>query len=162
MCVLKNWKQLFLGKLIPYLLGQEYGIYLFLFLTYIFTRYLRNIHKKKTLNPRKHPRGKVWTHKIPTRKNFAPTKYPREKMRDPRNTHEKKLRPQEGTVTRWHETHETHNGKRLTEFSTLVVTKLKFLIFAVVFFYTSQMFLWFYFSIKIYTEINYVVNTWPF
>ena len=52
-CVLKNWKQLFLGKLIPYLLGQEYGIYLLLFLTYIFTRYLRNIHKKKTLNPRK-------------------------------------------------------------------------------------------------------------
>ena len=80
MCVLKNWKQLFLGKLIPYLLGQEYGIYLFLFLTYIFTRYLRNMHKKKPLNPRKHPRGKVWTHKIPTRKNFAPTKYSREKI----------------------------------------------------------------------------------
>ena len=38
--VLKNLKQLFLSKVIPDLLGQEHGIYLFLFLTYILTRYL--------------------------------------------------------------------------------------------------------------------------
>ena len=37
-CGVENWKQLFLSKLIPYLLGQEYGVYLVLFLTYIFTR----------------------------------------------------------------------------------------------------------------------------
>ena len=79
MCVLKNWKQLFLSKLILYLLGQEHGLYSFLFLTYIFTRYLRNIHKKKILNPQGYPREK-----------FGPTKYTREKISEPRNTHEKK------------------------------------------------------------------------
>ena len=90
-CILKNWKQLFLSKLILNLFGQEHGIYLFLFLTYTLTRYLRNIYKKKFLNPRRYPREKVWTHEIPTRKNFRPTKYPWEKMWDPRNTHEKKF-----------------------------------------------------------------------
>ena len=74
MCVLKNWKQLFLSKLILYLLGQEHGLYSFLFLTYIFTRYLRNIHKKKCLNPQ----------------GNEPTKYTREKISEPRNTHETK------------------------------------------------------------------------
>ena len=61
-CVLKNWKQLFLSKLILYLLGQEYEIY-FSFLTHIFTRYLQNFHEKK-----------FWTHETPTRKNYGPTK----------------------------------------------------------------------------------------
>ena len=79
-CVLKNWKGLFLSKLILYLLGKEHGLYSFLFLTYIFTRYLRNIHKKKILNPQGYPREK-----------FGPTKYTREKISEPRNTHEKKM-----------------------------------------------------------------------
>ena len=112
-CVLKNWKGLFLSKLILYLLGQEHGLYSFLFLTYIFTRYVRNIHKKKILNPQGYPREK-----------FGPTKYTREKISEPRNTHEKKCgtheiptrkitdsRKPSGTMARgprypqWYETH---------------------------------------------------------
>ena len=61
-----------------FLLGQEYGIY-FLFLTFIFTRCLRNIHEKKF-------RTRENTHE----KKFGPTKYLPEKNLDPRNTHEKK------------------------------------------------------------------------
>ena len=81
-------------------MGQEHGIYLFLFLTYIFTRYLQNIHEKI-----------FWTHEIPTKKTFDPqntyekkiwsTKFPREKILDSRNTHEKKFRTLEDTVARW-------------------------------------------------------------
>ena len=161
MGVLKNWKQLFLSVTYSYLLGQEYGIYLFLFLAYIITRYLCNMHEKKfctheithkknigptkyppekILDPRnihekifgptKQPREKIWTHEIPTRKNFGPTKYPREKIFEPtkyprekiadsRNTHEKNFWTHEGTVVRWHKTHETHHSTRPTEFSTL-------------------------------------------
>ena len=113
-CILKNWKQLFLSKLILNLFGQEHGIYLFLFLTYTLTRYLRNIYKKKFLNPRRYPREKIsdppnihekkcGTHEIPMRKNFRPTKYPREKITDSRR--------HSGTIARgprdprWHETH---------------------------------------------------------
>ena len=56
----------------------------------------------------KHPREKFWTHKIRTRK-----------ILDQWNTHEKKFCIHEGKMTRWHETHETHNGTRYTEFNTL-------------------------------------------
>ena len=59
--VLKNWKQLFLSKLILYLLGQEYDIY-FSFLTYIFLRYLRNIHEKKFWTHENTHEKKLWTH----------------------------------------------------------------------------------------------------
>ena len=124
-CILKNWKQLFLSKLILNLFGQEHGIYLFLFLTYTLTRYLRNIYKKKNFwthedthekkfGPTKYPREKIsdppnihekkcGTHEIPMRKNFRPTKYPREKITDSRR--------HSGTIARgprdprWHETH---------------------------------------------------------
>ena len=40
-----------------------------------------------------------------------------DKVLDSRNTHKKKLRTHEGTVARWHE---THDGTRPTEFSTLL------------------------------------------
>ena len=81
---------------------------------------------RKTLGPTKYPREKVldqrnnhekklWTHEIPTRKNLIPTKYPRENILDPRNTHEKNFRTHEGTIARWHV---THDGTRPTEFST--------------------------------------------
>ena len=43
-----------------------------------------------------------------------------DKVLDSRNTHKKKLRFHEGTVARWHEAHETHDGTRPTEFSTLL------------------------------------------
>ena len=110
-CILKNWKQLFLSKLILNLFGQEHGIYLFLFLTYTLTRYLRNIYKKKIFEPTKIPtrksldprnthEKKFQTHQISMRKNVGPTKYPWEKIFDPQNTHEKKLRTHEGTVAR--------------------------------------------------------------
>ena len=86
-CVLKNWKQLFLSKLFLYLLGKGYSIY-FLFLTYVFTRYLQNIDEKKIWNheiPTKKKfqihKKKIETHKTPRRKDFGPTKYPREKIR---------------------------------------------------------------------------------
>ena len=44
-------------------------------------------------------------------------KYPRENILDPRNTHEKNFRTHEGTMARWHQ---THDGMRPTEFSTLI------------------------------------------
>ena len=103
-CVLKNWEQLILSKLILYLLGQEYGIY-FLLLTYIFTRQLRNIHEKKSLDPRKYPRVKFWTHEKKLWTHEIPTR--------------KKLRTHEGTAPRWHEAHEGHDDTRPAEFSTL-------------------------------------------
>ena len=59
--MLKNWKQLFLSKLILYFLGQEYDIY-FSFLTYIFLRYLRNIHEKKFWTHENTHEKKLWTH----------------------------------------------------------------------------------------------------
>ena len=37
----------------------------------------------------------------------------------PRNIHEKKFRTLEGTMARWCETNETHDGTRPPEFSTL-------------------------------------------
>ena len=58
----------FLNNLILYLLGQEYGIY-FSFLTYIFSRYLQNIHERK-IGPTKYLRKKISD--------------PREKITDPR------------------------------------------------------------------------------
>ena len=102
-CVLKNWKQLFLSKLFLYLLGKGYSIY-FLFLTYVFTRYLQNIDEKKIWNheiPTKKKfqihKKKIETHKTPRRKDFGPTKYPREKIR-----HTMAQGPQD---PRWHKTH---------------------------------------------------------
>ena len=91
MLAMKYTPNIFLISL--YDLGQEYGIYLFLFVTYIFTRDLRNIRKgifwtheistRKRLDPQNTPEKKFWTHKTPTRKTFRPTKYPREKNLDP-------------------------------------------------------------------------------
>ena len=82
----------------------------------------RNTHEKK-FETRKIPtRKKFGTHEIPIRKYFEPTKYPREKIFDPRNTHGAKM-------TRWHWTHETHDGTRPTKFCSLVMkeTQLFFL-----------------------------------
>ena len=100
----KIGKKIFLSKLILYLLRQEYSIY-FSFLTYIFTRYLRNIHEKnfgstqitskKSFRPTNYPQEKIGTHEIPTKRYFGPTKYPREKNYGP-------------TKARW------HNGTRPT------------------------------------------------
>ena len=51
-----------------------------------------------------------WTLEIPTRKNLEPTKYLPEKIWDPRNTHEKNFRTNEGTAARWYKTYETQDG----------------------------------------------------
>ena len=70
---------------------QEHGI-CFLFVTYIFTRYLQNIHEKK-----------VWTYENTHQKKFGPTIYPREKIRDQRrygSTMARRLRD-----SQWHEIH---------------------------------------------------------
>ena len=80
------------------------AIYLFIFLTCLFTSYARTIHEKKIWTLEK----KNMTHKMPTRKKFkaskyspdknlGPTKYSREKISDPRK----------------------HDGTRPMEFSTL-------------------------------------------
>ena len=75
------------------------AIYLFIFLTCLFTSYARTIHEKKIWTLEK----KNMTHKMPTRKKFeaskyspkkkkiGPTKYPREKISDRRNTHQTKI-----------------------------------------------------------------------
>ena len=39
-------------------------------------------------------------------------KYQQEKNLNPRNVHEKKFRTHAGTMTRWHETYENHEGTR--------------------------------------------------
>ena len=97
--------------LIPYLLAQECGVYLLLFLTY----YIHEV-------PTKHSREKIWTHEIRTERNFGPTKHPRENnfgpTKHPREkirTHEIPMRknfgPTKGTTARdsrdlrLHETH---------------------------------------------------------
>ena len=51
-----------------------------------------------------------WTLEMPTRKNLEPTKYLPEKIWDPRNTHEKNFRTNEGTTARWSKTYETQDG----------------------------------------------------
>ena len=111
--LLKNWKQLFLSKLVPYLLGRS-TVFIYSYSSLI---YLRGTYKKSI-------RKKIWIHKNTHQKIFEPTKYPREKMWDPRNTHEEKLLTHEGTMTRWHEAIETYDGTRPTEFSTLVLHTL--------------------------------------
>ena len=86
-------------------------------------------------------RKKFGLHEMLTRKNVGPTKYPREKIWNPRNTYEKIFRTRkiptwknfqpmkypwrhDGTVAqdprdpRWHE---THDGTRPTNFSTLTL-----------------------------------------
>ena len=50
---------------------------------------------------------KFWILVILTRKKLGPTKYPQEK-----------LRTNEDTMAQWHETYETHDGTRHTEFRT--------------------------------------------
>ena len=89
-------------------------------------------HPANNWKLRNYPREKIFE---TTRKNYRPTKYPRQKTLDPRNTHEKKFGSHEinkrkyfgstkhpwGTVARWHEIHETHDGTRPTKFSTLLV-----------------------------------------
>ena len=74
------------------------GIYLFLFLFYMFTSYPQNVHEK----------------------NFRPTNYSREKILDSQTTHEKNFWSHEGMIARWHETHETYDGTRPTEFNPLI------------------------------------------
>ena len=69
----------------------------------------RNTHEKK-----------FWTHEIPKRNNFGPAKYSREKNLDPQNT-------PEGALTRWHQTHGTHNGRQRTKFSTLKSAEISLL-----------------------------------
>ena len=75
------------------------------------------IPTRKNLDPTNTYTKKFQTHEILTIKNLGPTKNPQEKSLDPRNTHQKKLRAHKGMVARWHE---THDGMRPTEFSTLV------------------------------------------
>ena len=58
-----------------------------------------NIHEKK-----------CWTHEIPRRKTL-----------DPQNNNKKKFQTQQGTMARWHETHEMRNDTRPTEFRTLIM-----------------------------------------
>ena len=65
------------------------------------------IENQKILDRCNSHEKKIGTHEIPTRKNFGPTKYPQEK-----------LRTNEDTMARWHETYETHDGTRHTEFRT--------------------------------------------
>ena len=95
--------------------GEECGIYVFLFLLYIFTSYPQNLHVKKNLvDPRNshekkswahentHEKKswaqenthekKSWTHEKTTAKNFGPTKYSRKKNLDPQNARERKFR----------------------------------------------------------------------
>ena len=130
MGVLKNWKQLFLSVTYSVFIGA--GVrYLFIFIPHLYNHEVPMQHaREKNLYPRNYPQEKYWTYEIPTRKNFGPTKYPREKIFEPtkyprekisdsRNTHEKNFWTHEGTVVRWHKTHETHHSTRPTEFSTL-------------------------------------------
>ena len=101
MLAMKYTPNIFLISL--YDLGQQYGIYLFLFVTYIFTRDLRNIRKgifwtheistRKNLDPQNTPEKKFWTNKTLTRKTFGPTKYPRKKILNPQRY--------SGTMTRY-------------------------------------------------------------
>ena len=80
--------------LIPYILGERCDIYLFLFLSYIFA-------------------------KICTRKNFGPTNV---ETLAPRNIHGRKFWTHEGPIVQWHETRETHDVNRQTEFSALFLS----------------------------------------
>ena len=115
--VLKNWRQLFSSISYSIFIGAGYAIYLFLFLTYIFTRYSRNIPLRKYFDPRNTHVKTFWTQKIPTRKNFEPTMYPQERFFDPR-----------GTAKQWHKTYEAHDGTWPTEFSTLSFVYFLFLV----------------------------------
>ena len=88
------------------------------------------IPTRKRFESTKYPREKMFDPQSPTRKNFGSTKYPRKKclshkvprknILNPRNTNEKIFWTHEGTMARWRSTHETHDGSRRTEFSTLV------------------------------------------
>ena len=86
---------------------------------------------KKILDPQNTHAKNFWTHEIFRRKNFGPAKFPREKKLDPWNTHEKKFwtheihtrknYTHEGTMARWHGTHETHHGTRSTKLAYLIM-----------------------------------------
>ena len=91
------------------------AIYLFFFLTCLFTSYARTIHEKKIWTLEK----KNMTHKMPTRKKFEasnyspkkkkiwPTKYLREKILDRQNTHQKKIKGPQNTQVKKFRTHES-------------------------------------------------------
>ena len=87
--VLKNWKQLFLSKL-------------------MYWRGTYETSARRILDPRNSHEKKIWTHEIPTKNNFRPTKYPGEEIWNPRNTCEKKhwtheisTRKNYGTTKAW-------------------------------------------------------------
>ena len=74
---------------------------------------------RKVWDPGNTHEKKIMIYKIPTKKNLKPTKYLRENILDPRNTHGKNFWTHESTMAPWCETHETHDGTRPTDFSTL-------------------------------------------
>ena len=66
-------------------------------------------------------------------------KYPQEKMWDWRNTHEKKFWTHESMIAQWHETHETPDGTRPTEFSTLSEKLCRSHLYLIYFFLSSPL-----------------------
>ena len=70
------------------------------------------------LDPRKTHEKKFWTHEIPTEKFLGPQNTHEEKFRIHKTFMKKNIGP---TMTQWYETHETHNGTRPTELSTLLL-----------------------------------------
>ena len=85
----------------------------------------RDTNKKKFLTQKIRtrenfgPTRKKFGHKKqPTRKHFEPTKYPWDKISDPQR--------QDGTMTRWHETHEIHHGTGSVEMIILFPILLNF------------------------------------
>ena len=105
--------------------GEVWHLFIFIRLLYVPELPVK-CPREKILNPQNTNEKKCWKNEIPTRKHLGSTKCPREKVSDPRNTHERKFwtykiptRKNFGlTMTRWHKTLETHDGTRLTEFST--------------------------------------------
>ena len=104
-------------------------MYFFLFFTKVYWKSYNlgptEYPQEKILDTRNTHEKKFETHEIPTRKKLGHTIYPREKIWDLRNTHKKNFRTHEDTMARWYETHETHNGRRPTEFSTRANNELK-------------------------------------
>ena len=80
--------------------------------------------QEKTLDPRKYPREKIWTHEIPTRKKFGPTKYPRKKISDPwRHGGLMARGPTRPTMSRDPQ-NLTHSIRRRESWKTLKIIKL--------------------------------------
>ena len=109
----------FLSKLILYLLGQEYGIY-FSFLTYIFSRYLQNIHEKNN-GPTKYLRKKI---SDPREKITDPRRHGGTMARDPRNLAHSFLY----YLTQIHHLHTMHGDKKVDveKGTTLIVLLVSF------------------------------------